>query len=85
VLLAYVVAQAFAMIPITPGGVGFVDAGLTALLALVGVPADTALIATLLYRLFSFWLPIPLGVLAWAGWRTTRRLRSGGDGLGEPA
>jgi len=73
VLLAYVVAQAFAIIPITPGGVGFVDAGLTALLVLVGVPADTALIGTLLYRLFSFWLPIPLGVLAWAGWRTTRR------------
>jgi uncharacterized membrane protein YbhN (UPF0104 family) len=73
VLLAYVVAQAFAIIPITPGGVGFVDAGLTTLLALVGVPADTALIATLLYRLFSFWLPIPIGVFAWAGWRTTRR------------
>ena len=73
VLLAYVIAQAFAIIPITPGGVGFVDAGLTALLVLVGVPADTALIATLLYRLFSFWLPIPIGVFAWAGWRTTRR------------
>jgi uncharacterized protein (TIRG00374 family) len=72
VLLAYVVAQAFAIIPITPGGVGFVDAGLTALLVLVGVPADTALIGTLLYRLFSFWLPIPVGVLAWAGWRTAR-------------
>ena len=73
VLLAYVVAQAFAIVPITPGGVGFVDAGLTTLLVLVGVPADTALIATLLYRLFSFWLPIPIGVFAWAGWRTTRR------------
>jgi uncharacterized membrane protein YbhN (UPF0104 family) len=73
VLMAYVVAQAFAIIPITPGGVGFVDAGLTALLVLVGVPADTALIGTLLYRLFSFWLPIPVGVVAWAGWRTTRR------------
>jgi uncharacterized membrane protein YbhN (UPF0104 family) len=73
VLLAYVVAQAFAIIPITPGGVGFVDAGLTTLLVLVGVPADTALIGVLLYRLFSFWLPIPLGALAWAGWRTGRR------------
>ena len=60
-LLAYVVAQAFAIIPITPGGVGFVDAGLTTLLVLVGVPADTALIGTLLYRLFSFWLPDPPG------------------------
>ena len=48
---------------------GFVDLGLTALLVVVGVPADTAVIATLLYRLFSFWLPIPVGVLAWGWWR----------------
>jgi uncharacterized membrane protein YbhN (UPF0104 family) len=73
VLLAYVVAQAFAIVPITPGGVGLVDAGLTTLLVLVGVPADTALIGVLLYRLFSFWLPIPLGALAWAGWRAHHR------------
>ena len=42
VLLAFVVAQAFAIIPITPGGVGFVDVGLTAMLVLIGIPADTA-------------------------------------------
>lgn len=69
VLLAYVVAQALALVPITPGGLGFVDAGLTALLVVIGVSADTALIGTLLYRLVSFWLPIPVGVLAWTGWR----------------
>ncbi|MGH1562283.1 lysylphosphatidylglycerol synthase transmembrane domain-containing protein [Mumia sp. DW29H23] len=68
VLLAYVVAQAFAVIPITPGGVGFVDAGLTTLLVVIGVPADTAVIGTLLYRLFSFWLPIPIGAAAWGWW-----------------
>lgn len=73
VLLAYVVAQALSIIPITPGGVGFVDAGLTSLLVLTGVPADTALIGTLLYRLFSFWLPIPVGAFAWAGWRIGAR------------
>ena len=74
VLLAYVVAQALAIVPITPGGVGFVDAGLTALLVLIGIPADTALIGTLLYRLFSFWLPIPVGALAWGWWRVHRHL-----------
>ncbi|HET6985331.1 MAG TPA: flippase-like domain-containing protein [Kribbella sp.] len=74
VLLAYVVAQALAMIPLTPGGLGFVDAGLTALLVLIGVSADTALIGTLLYRLVSFWLPIPVGLLAWAGWRIHRHV-----------
>ncbi len=73
VLLAYVVSQALAIVPITPGGVGFVDLGLTAMLVLIGVPADTAVIGTLLYRLFSFWLPIPLGLVAWTGWRISRR------------
>lgn len=73
VLLAYVVSQALAIVPITPGGVGFVDLGLTGMLVLIGVPADTAVIATLLYRLFSFWLPIPLGLFAWTGWRISRR------------
>ena len=69
VLLAFVVAQALAMVPITPGGLGFVESGLTALLVVIGVPVDVSVIATLLYRLVSFWLPIPIGVLAWAGWR----------------
>ena len=59
VLLAYVVAQALALIPITPGGLGFVESGLTTLLVLIGISADTALIATLMYRLVSFWLRSP--------------------------
>ena len=73
VLLAYVVSQALAIVPITPGGVGFVDLGLTGMLVLMGVSAETAVIGTLLYRLFSFRLPIPLGLFAWAGWRFSRR------------
>ena len=38
-------------------------------MALILTPAVTALIGTLLYRLFSFWLPIPIGGLAWGWWR----------------
>ena len=71
VLLAYVMSLALALVPITPGGLGFVEAGLTSILVLAGVDGDQAVIATLLYRLVSFWLPIPLGALAWAGWRLT--------------
>jgi hypothetical protein len=74
VLLAYVVAQALALVPITPGGLGFVESGLTTLLVLIGVGADQAVIGTLLYRLASFWLPIPVGALAWAGWRINLHL-----------
>jgi uncharacterized protein (TIRG00374 family) len=73
VLLAYVAATALAMIPITPGGLGFVEAGLTATLALAGVPAAQAVVATLAYRLASYWLPLPAGLVA--GWMFRRRYR----------
>jgi len=64
VLLAYVAAQILAQIPLTPGGLGFVEAGLTGLLVLAGVsPADAAL-ATLAYRLINYWLPLPAGAIA---------------------
>jgi uncharacterized protein (TIRG00374 family) len=62
VLLAFCAAQLLAQIPITPGGLGFVEAGLTATLALCGVPAGDAVLATFAYRLFTYWLPLPLGV-----------------------
>jgi uncharacterized protein (TIRG00374 family) len=55
VLLAYVIALGLALIPITPGGLGFVEAGLTTILVLAGVSADQAVLGTLLYRLISFW------------------------------
>jgi hypothetical protein len=65
VLLAYVAAMVLGMIPITPGGLGFVEAGLTATLALAGVSAVDAVLATLAYRLASYWLPLMLGPFAY--------------------
>lgn len=64
VLLAYAVASLLTMIPITPGGVGFVEAGLVAMLTLAGVPGESALLATLAYRVVSYWLPLPAGLVA---------------------
>ena len=63
-LLAYSAAMVLAMIPITPGGLGFVEAGLTGLLALAGVSAGDAVLSVLAYRLVSFWLPLPAGGVA---------------------
>jgi uncharacterized protein (TIRG00374 family) len=65
VLLAYGAAAVLAMIPITPGGLGFVEAGLAGTLALAGVPASDALLATLAYRLVSYWMLLPAGLGAW--------------------
>jgi uncharacterized protein (TIRG00374 family) len=66
VLLAFCAAQLLAQIPVTPGGLGFVEAGLTAMLALAGVSPGDAVLATFAYRLFSYWLPLPLGLAGWA-------------------
>jgi uncharacterized protein (TIRG00374 family) len=71
VLLAYTASAVLTMIPITPGGLGFVEAGLTAMLTLAGVDASDAILATLDYRLVSFWLPLPSGAIA--AWLFRRR------------
>ncbi len=64
-LLAYFAAQLLAQVPLTPGGLGIVEAGMTGTLALAGVPAGAAAVATLAYRLASYWLPLPAGAVAW--------------------
>lgn len=64
VLLAYSASMVLGMIPITPGGLGFVEAGLVGLLALAGVSGSQAAVATLAYRLVSYWLPLPAGGVA---------------------
>jgi hypothetical protein len=65
VLMAYAAAAVAGMIPLTPGGVGFVEASLTATLALAGVSAGDALVATAVYRLVSFFLPMIVGLVAY--------------------
>jgi hypothetical protein len=69
VLLAYAVAKLLALIPITPGGLGIVEAGLSGLLILAGVPGGDAVVATLAYRLISYWLPIFVGPFAYFAFR----------------
>jgi uncharacterized protein (TIRG00374 family) len=61
VLLAYCASMVLAMIPITPGGLGFVEAGLAGLLVAAGVNGGQATLAVLAYRLVSYWLPLPIG------------------------
>ncbi|HUW02569.1 MAG TPA: lysylphosphatidylglycerol synthase transmembrane domain-containing protein [Acidimicrobiales bacterium] len=75
VLLAFASAQLLGMIPLTPGGVGFVEAGLTGMLTLAGVSPGDAVSAALVYRLMSFWIPIPVGLAA--GFVHQRRYRNG--------
>jgi uncharacterized protein (TIRG00374 family) len=77
VLLAYTAAEVLALVPVTPGGLGFVEAGLVGTLGLAGVPAADALAATLLYRIVAFWLPLPAGGVSYALFRRRYVARQG--------
>jgi uncharacterized membrane protein YbhN (UPF0104 family) len=45
----------------TPGGLGAVEAALSAALTAAGLPGATAVSAVLLFRTLTFWLPVPAG------------------------
>src|SRR5205807_8248222 len=72
ILVAYTLAQVLATIPITPGGIGVVEGGLTALLVAHGMPTNVALASVLLYRVVSFWCLVPVGWGVWGylSWQT---------------
>ena len=65
---AWAVAQIGIMIPITPGGLGTVDALLIGLLTAMGVSEGDATAATLVWRAASFVPQIAIGVVALATW-----------------
>lgn len=49
------------MIAFVPGGIGIYEFVMTLLLVAYGIPTGTSLSITLLSRLFTFWLPLPIG------------------------
>ena len=57
----------------TPGGLGGIEAAMTAGLVAVGTDAGVALSAVLLYRIATYWLPIPLG---WAALQRLQRVHA---------
>jgi uncharacterized protein (TIRG00374 family) len=75
VLIAYAVTGVIGLIPITPGGLGIVEASLSGFLVLAGVDSGAAVLATLTYRLASYWLPLLAGPVAYAVFK--RRYRNG--------
>jgi uncharacterized protein (TIRG00374 family) len=70
--VAYGVGNVLAAIPLTPGGLGTVELAVTALLRGFGVPTLIAGFAVLGWRLFNFWLPIPVGGASYLSLRIER-------------
>jgi putative heme transporter len=74
------VAEAFAAwslvrlltaVPLTPGGVGVVELGLTGALVALGGPQVPVVAAVLIYRFLTFVPPIPIGLLCTLFWAHT--------------
>ncbi len=65
ILLAYAVAGIIGLVPLTPGGLGIVEASLTGLLTLAGLTLSEAVLTTLAYRLASYWIPLLSGPIAY--------------------
>ncbi len=57
ICVVYLVGATVGQVAPTPGGLGAVEAALTAGLVGVGVDTGVALSAVLLFRIFTFWLP----------------------------
>jgi uncharacterized protein (TIRG00374 family) len=67
---AWALVRILGALPLTPGGVGFVELGLTGALVAFGAPNAGAVAATLLYRGLTVLPTLALGLLAAATWRT---------------
>jgi uncharacterized membrane protein YbhN (UPF0104 family)/tRNA A-37 threonylcarbamoyl transferase component Bud32 len=64
VAVVYLTGSAIASAAPTPGGLGAIEVALSAGLTTAGLPGATALAAVLLFRLLTFWLPVPVGWIA---------------------
>ncbi len=69
VLLSFAIARLAGAVPITPGGLGSVDAAFTGMLTAFGATASTALAADLLWRAATYFPPIFIGVVTYVLWK----------------
>jgi len=61
IAVVYLTGSALGSIVPTPGGLGAVEAALSAGLTAAGLPGATAISTVLLFRTLTFWLPVPVG------------------------
>jgi uncharacterized membrane protein YbhN (UPF0104 family) len=69
VLAVFAVTRLVTMIPLTPGALGVAELSYVAGLTAVGVGPAAAAGTVLLFRFLTWFVPIPLGAVAWVLWR----------------
>ncbi len=74
-LAAFALGRLLTSIPVTPGGLGLVEAGSVALLVALGADPAQAASGVLLFSIFTHVIEIPFGIIAWLVWLWGRRGR----------
>jgi uncharacterized membrane protein YbhN (UPF0104 family) len=84
-LAGFAFVRLVSALPITPGGLGVVELGLTAALVAAGGEREPVLAAVLVYRAITYLLPIPAGGLSLVLWRRWRGPTGGQVATVEPS
>jgi uncharacterized protein (TIRG00374 family) len=65
IIFGYTVAMILSIFSLMPETPGIMEASLILVFVNLGFPTHVALFASLLYRLFAYWLPLPLGIVSY--------------------
>lgn len=68
VVLSFICTKILATLPISPGSLILYESSMTFFLVHLGTSLGPAIVVTLLYRLLSFWMPIPVGLFFYRKW-----------------
>jgi uncharacterized protein (TIRG00374 family) len=82
---AFALARLASFIPVTPGGLGTVDAAMVALMSDMGAARADALAATLVWRAASFFPQVIIGIITFLVWRKQSHSRMRAEAAAAPA
>lgn len=62
IVTGLILTKIIAMLSIVPGSLIFFEGSMIIFYSAFGIPIETAVVVTLMFRALSFWLPIPIGL-----------------------
>jgi uncharacterized protein (TIRG00374 family) len=70
-LVSLICTQVISLLPFLPGSLLVYEGSMSFFLMNLHLPLGSSIVVTLLFRLLSFWLPLPLGILFYDRWHKT--------------
>ncbi len=64
-IFGYCIATLIGLISLIPGGLGVTEGSMSLMFSGLGLPLSVSVAAVLIFRLFSFWIWIPIGLISY--------------------